>query len=232
MRLPCCCPELRCWPPTAVWSFAQRRKGRKQPVAGVPDPVQEFRTRFPKEWMIVSDAQGVELRERALRSQLRRYGLGAYAEASTGEAARVLLTYLKGDGGGLEVKDSAIPRAGSGLFATRRFAAGELICVYSGTVLKMAERISNALSSDYVMGGFAMYAIDAGPHPEVLARYINDALDESRLNVAFVKQKKDRVALVVATRDIASGEELYASYGQVHWRARGVDSAGGAQACA
>ena len=63
--------------------------------------------------------------------------------------------------------------------------------------------------------------IDAGPHPEVLARYINDDLSEApRYNVKFVKLKAQQCALVVALRDIEPGEELFAFYGQGYWKAR------------
>ncbi len=41
-------------------------------------------------------------------------------------------------------------------------------------------------------------------------------------NVTFVKSRKARTALVVATRDIAVGEELFVAYGRGYWAKRGM----------
>lgn len=41
-------------------------------------------------------------------------------------------------------------------------------------------------------------------------------------NVKFVKSRRSRTALVVATRDIGVGEELFVAYGAGYWRKRGV----------
>lgn len=62
--------------------------------------------------------------------------------------------------------------------------------------------------------------MDAGPHPDVLARYINDHIDASRHNVKFVKLKSELRALVLATGPIRAGEEVFASYGAVYWKNR------------
>ena len=81
-----------------------------------------------------------------------------------------------------------------------------------------------------VMGGFGLNAhVDAGPHPGVLARYVNDV--EGAYNVRFVKLGAAKTverpprALVVALRDVAAGEELYARYGSGYWAARNIDHA-------
>lgn len=163
-------------------------------------------------------------------------GAGKATGKATGEATgkkqrarllRVLLTYLRGHvgGGGLEVRPSTVPAAGQGLFAARHFAGGALLCVYRGTAVSLVEAMRRKEAGehgDYVMGGFgANVRIDAGPHPEVLARYINDDLSETpRHNVKFVKLKAQQCALVVALRDIEAGEELFAFYGQGYWKGR------------
>ena len=54
-------------------------------------------------------------------------------------------------------------------------------------------------------------------------RYINDNFDRSKLNAEFEKIKPERIAKVRATRAIMAGEEIYASYGETYWRARGID---------
>ena len=60
--------------------------------------------------------------------------------------------------------------------------------------------------------------IDAGPHPDVLARYINDNADKARLNVRFDKDPEHRLARVIALRPLAAGEELFVSYGAGYWK--------------
>eukprot|EP00913_Durusdinium_trenchii_P011597 g10891.t1 len=131
------------------------------------------------------------------------------------------MVYLRGDGGGLEVRPSQIPSAGRGLFATRSFAAGELLCVYGGQAVPLAKVLRGEVKDkDYLMGGFGLYSVDAAKHPEVLARYINDHVDASKHNVKFLKLKRERRALAVAMREIVAGEEIHAFYGEGYWRAR------------
>merc|ERR1712096_456232 len=113
--------------------------------------------------------------------------------------------------GGLKVGPSTVQGAGLGLFAARPFPRDSLLCVYSGTSVSLVEamrRRDAGEHGDYVMGGFgANGRVDAGPHPEVLARYINDDLRAHPLhNVKFVKLKSFRRALVVTLRDVEAGE--------------------------
>jgi hypothetical protein len=44
-------------------------------------------------------------------------------------------------------------------------------------------------------------------------RYINDCISPRGWNVEFIKLPEDWMALVVATRDIFPGEELFVNYG-------------------
>ena len=87
----------------------------------------------------------------------------------------LLLSFLRGHViEGLEVKPSTVPAAGQGLFAARSFPADELVCVYSGTSVSLAEalrRKAAGVHGDYVMSGFGLnWRVDAGDHPEVMAR--------------------------------------------------------------
>jgi len=61
--------------------------------------------------------------------------------------------------------------------------------------------------------------VDARASLDVLARYINDPRDSRAHNVVFDKRPHERRAIVRATRYIAPGEELYASYGGRYWAA-------------
>ena len=74
---------------------------------------------------------------------------------------------------------------------------------------------------DYVMGGFGLNVhVDASQHKHVLARYINDNFDKSKLNAEFVKFEADACAIVCTIRKVRKGEEIYVDYGESYWRAR------------
>merc|ERR1719409_2289651 len=54
-------------------------------------------------------------------------------------------------------------------------------------------------------------------------RYVNDNFDPAKLNATFEKNKVTRRATLMATQRIQAGEEIYASYGESYWKARGID---------
>ena len=56
---------------------------------------------------------------------------------------------------GVEVRESLLPNAGKGLFATRNFDVGELVCEYTGKVLTFME-MQRKLDHTYMMGGFGL----------------------------------------------------------------------------
>ena len=122
---------------------------------------------------------------------------------------------------GLEVRASRIAGAGDGLFTTREFAAGEVLGQYYGRVLSLLQ-VMKLQNRDYVMGGFGSINVhvDARFALNSPARYVNDNFDTSALNARFDKLKEQRRALLVATRPIKAGEEVYAAYGEAYWRAR------------
>ena len=134
-------------------------------------------------------------------------------------AARVVRSWPHG----VEVRLSLIPNSGYGLFASRDFAAGEVLGTYRGRVLSLLQ--AHLLEDrDYLMGGFGINAhVDARFALSAEGRYVNDNFDKSQLNAEFEKDKVARTARVIAMRAIRAGEEIYASYGETYWRARGVD---------
>ncbi|CAJ1327195.1 unnamed protein product [Effrenium voratum] len=118
-----------------------------------------FQRDFPKEWSTVSTPDGQHIQVRALQSQLRLQGLAEVSTAHPQGLLHFYLTYLRGDAGGLAVRPSKVPDAGSGLFATRRFAPGELLCVYRGKSIPLAQVLKgNVTERDYLMGGFGLYS--------------------------------------------------------------------------
>ncbi|KAL1511920.1 hypothetical protein AB1Y20_005201 [Prymnesium parvum] len=124
---------------------------------------------------------------------------------------------------GVEVRTSRLRGAGLGLFARRDFAPGERLGAYHGRVLSLlqAHLLENR---DYLMGGFGVNThVDARFAMSSEGRYVNDNFDPACLNAKFVKDKAEKKAQLVATRTIRKGEEIYASYGEHYWRARGID---------
>ncbi|KAG8459904.1 hypothetical protein KFE25_010953 [Diacronema lutheri] len=123
---------------------------------------------------------------------------------------------------GLDVRPSGVAGAGDGLFVTRPFAQGELICEYVGRVLSLARVMQmDVRARDYVMGGFGLNVhVDGRSDLNMLARYINDNGDASMINAEFVKLRAERKALVRALRPLRSGEEVFCAYGDGYWRAR------------
>ena len=183
------------------------------------------RDEHPSVWLLVSDYGG-RLCPRRWDSWARVRGLRSVDEGAV---------YLRGHAcdGGLEPRPSTVPAAGEGLFATRRFAAGELVCVYRGKRVSLADVNQLSLADgerDYVMGGFGLlWHVDAREAAGVKARYINDTFTGEH-NVRFEKVKGDLAAKAVALRDLRPGEELFARYGEPYWKPRGMPDPYGASA--
>ena len=124
---------------------------------------------------------------------------------------------------GVEVRRSHIRAAGDGLFASVDREAGTVLGEYRGRVLSLLQA-TRLKDRDYLMGGFGLNAhVDARFALTAPGRYVNDNFDTAALNAEFHKDRETRTATLVATRDIRRGEEIYASYGESYWRARGID---------
>lgn len=119
---------------------------------------------------------------------------------------------------GLDVRDSLLPGAELGLFAMRAFERGRTITTYHGRVLHLKEVLRlSAAEREAVMSGFGMDTyVDAGRDMNVLARYVNDPFEPHAVNAEFVRVLPEHRALLVATRDIEPGEEIYASSSTAH----------------
>ena len=203
-----------------------RRAQNERAIAGY---LGYIRDNFSKMMLLIS--QKGALHDRGLASFLRLKSLPVSTAADAEEASianlRCLVVFLQGDAkdGGLRVGPSTIEGAGDGLFVTRAHRAGDMLCVYRGTALTLAKVLKMSVSDrDYTVGGFGLNLhIDAKPHPHIVARFINDNFRvPGASNAKFVKIKQDKCALVVATRDLAAGEEIFISYGDGYWRARGL----------
>ena len=128
---------------------------------------------------------------------------------------------------GLRIAQSRIPGAGNGVFATERICKGGLI-LYRGERLEKqaAKELKN---QDYVLSGFGE-AIDgsACAQPPFLPNLAVGAL----VNHSSEKPNVIKKALVkkgglqyeyflVATREIAAGEEVLFNYDSSYWQKKG-----------
>mmetsp|Transcript_10917 Transcript_10917/g.28355 ORF Transcript_10917/g.28355 Transcript_10917/m.28355 type:complete len:149 (-) Transcript_10917:310-756(-) len=114
---------------------------------------------------------------------------------------------------GFDVRESRLPGAGQGLFAMKHFKAGDPIGTFAGHVVpeERVKRMSQE-EREFVLGGFVNNkSVDATRNLNVLTRYIRDNSDQSALNAKYMRLPKEYIAVVVATRDIEPGEEIYAS---------------------
>lgn len=142
------------------------------------------------------------------------------------------------------VDTSTIPKAGLGLFAgTRGFRQGQVVCEYSddeilvplSTLMKESEACEArgdhqgfvrcwmyVYQSKHLDEHGEEYCWDARHKTTHLASLINDARSDQLNNVKFVDRAPRTPmqlprCLMVATRDIVPGEELFVSYGDEYW---------------
>jgi hypothetical protein len=116
---------------------------------------------------------------------------------------------------GVEIKESGLPNANKGLFATRAFRRGDRVATYGG------ERIScEEADRRYGVDGLCEYGLTVFPNRWVLdaidlrgyGSMANDARGARPANIRFTQQGEVR-----ATRGIRPGDELFASYGSQYW---------------
>jgi len=141
-------------------------------------------------------------------------------------------------GNGVEVRRSNLPNAGLGLFATRAFAAGELVTEYDGCVIDEVEakaRQDQKVSTHIRSLGPKHAFIDGRDVPNERwrggASFVNDPLSRVWYNTEFFQYRPagytpgvsrggsnvfERV-YVRATKAIPPGEEVYVDYGKDFW---------------
>mmetsp|Transcript_52016 Transcript_52016/g.156109 ORF Transcript_52016/g.156109 Transcript_52016/m.156109 type:complete len:159 (-) Transcript_52016:360-836(-) len=126
---------------------------------------------------------------------------------------------------------SGIAGAGRGLFFRPRrpesdahpsrpiIRMGEVACYYCGHLHDFRSR-GTLGDESYLMLVHGDLFVDPAPLEHIKARYINDPLNDRYVNCEFVPQPERLRCAVVATRDIAVGEELFVSYGEAYWSQR------------
>lgn len=153
-------------------------------------------------------------------------------------AARKRGRPLASIGDGVDVRASAIPGAGLGLFATRGFARGDFITWMDGEEISRAEaqaraRAGRASHIRSLIFGFS--ALDGIREPVAGAggvSFANHPPAGTKPNSVFVN-REDHTGVAVrvylrALVDVAPGEEILVSYGAAYWATDpGVDGGGG-----
>lgn len=120
---------------------------------------------------------------------------------------------------GLVVTKSQIPEANLGLYTTKPLKVGDKIAEYTGPVT----------ATDPPGNGRYVYQINShafidaeDPHERGYARWINAALPRNRPltnNAKFYWDRRHHELWAKATKNIASGSEIFAPYGAAYWRA-------------
>jgi SET domain-containing protein len=122
----------------------------------------------------------------------------------------------------LTVKTSLLPKAGKGLFTTTAIKKGSKIIEYKGEIIdwKEYEKRVERDEDGYLFFINKKRCIDAWNTPQHKARYANDAAGLSRvkgLKNNSVYEIEDDKCFIVASKDIAAGEEIFVSYTKEYW---------------
>ena len=118
----------------------------------------------------------------------------------------------------LEIKRSAIPDAGDGLFALKRFRRGDPIATFGGQVVSTsAYEESPSVYGIHLNGTLVL---DSASTQAGLARYANNCTTTDRRanscpgnNARIVVNARTRTARLEATKTIEIGQEVFAAYG-------------------
>eukprot|EP01055_Gregarina_sp_Pseudo9_P001101 Gregarina_sp_Pseudo_9__1100@NODE_1717_length_1371_cov_29_033033_g1591_i0_p1_GENE_NODE_1717_length_1371_cov_29_033033_g1591_i0NODE_1717_length_1371_cov_29_033033_g1591_i0_p1_ORF_typecomplete_len435_score63_22SET/PF00856_28/1_4e03SET/PF00856_28/6_6e15_NODE_1717_length_1371_cov_29_033033_g1591_i0311335 len=127
---------------------------------------------------------------------------------------------------GVEVRDSTIPSAGRGLFASRDFKKGELVTEYVGEIITRDEarrRLRRGMFHYLGTLVTGMYEIDGIKEPQEgvgAASFINHAR-RPHANCVWAHAEDKRACFrrmfAKACRNVAAGEELFLDYGKTYW---------------
>ncbi|CAF3336303.1 unnamed protein product [Rotaria sp. Silwood1] len=97
-----------------------------------------------------------------------------------------------------------------------QIAKGSCVCIYKGKTLRTIDAI-RLKDKSYLMRLGPQVYVDPCDDETILGRYINDPRNRLLQNVIFDKRPEEQCAYVIAKRDIAAGEEIFADYGRWYW---------------
>mmetsp|Transcript_3543 Transcript_3543/g.5187 ORF Transcript_3543/g.5187 Transcript_3543/m.5187 type:complete len:275 (-) Transcript_3543:279-1103(-) len=101
---------------------------------------------------------------------------------------------------------------------------GSTICYYYGHIHNF-QSLKQIKDKSYLMLVSGDVHVDPRPCFHIKARYINDPLNFRFYNCSYQPDPDHFRSKVVALRDIKSGEELFASYGEAYWTNQPVEGA-------
>jgi SET domain-containing protein len=122
----------------------------------------------------------------------------------------------------LTVKTSQLPNSGKGLFTTTAIKKGEKVIEYEGEIIdwKEYEKRVELNKDGYLFFINKKRCIDAFNTPQHKARFANDAAGLGRVkglkNNCVYDIEGDK-CFIVATKNIAAGEEIFVSYSKEYW---------------
>ena len=120
----------------------------------------------------------------------------------------------------LYVDESQIPNSGNGLFTSIDIEKNEIICRYVGDTIGKREfdRRTKLGEDNYFMNLPSGKTLDCR-NTKCFAKYANDAegLPTKFKNNAFITLDENDNVVLVAKRNIKSGEEIFAGYGKKYW---------------
>ena len=144
---------------------------------------------------------------RSGRAQEKQYA-GAYQDEGTQrQLAAEEMSRM-----GLLVEVRAVPGMGSGLFARRNLAKGQLVLSYFGKHYASESLYDEAFPNDdggYVMALRGEYFDGEGI--EQLAKYVNHS--RARRNLEFIDDEDSPFVQLRLTRAVRAGDELFTDYG-------------------
>jgi hypothetical protein len=128
----------------------------------------------------------------------------------------------------LSIGESTIKGAGNGLIFSpssddiQMIEKGTIICYYTGHHHNY-HSARMLYDRSYLMCISGDFLVDAGPCPNIKARYINDPLNDDAVNCKFIPDPERFRSITIATRTIYAGEELFVSYGDGYWAQQGKE---------
>jgi len=125
---------------------------------------------------------------------------------------------------GLRVKKSTIPKAGKGLFATKRFRRGAKIANYTG-VIKNRQAYEKDPTHGFGLALNRREVIDARSTQAGIARYANDCRRSNKRarnckgnNARLSTNTRAKTGSIKALKTIKPGSEIFVNYGRDYWR--------------
>lgn len=121
----------------------------------------------------------------------------------------------------LYVQPSQIKNAGNGLFTAIDIEEGEIVSKFIGEIIsdEEAKKRSELGDDDYFMMLPTGDTLDC-KKTECFAKFANDAegIPSGFKNNTFISMDDDDNVVLVAKRDIKSGEEIFTGYGKSYWQ--------------